>query len=329
MLALRIRVKLSNHVNNTYLHGTNFYKAVNLGGADKIENADQRVTADIEKFSHAIADLYSTIFKPVLDVILFTVKLTEVTGWQGVSIMYIYFFMSGFIKKNIMPSFGSLTAKESELEGYYRTAHQRIITNSEEIAFYDGSSKEKIIISNSLKSIFEHVSYFRYLKSFIDIFDGLLVKYWASIAGYGVLTAPFVWNIDDARNKTADVLTREYIRNIQYLNKLSTAVGDLVLVGNKVTTIAGYTSRVSELLEQVHKLSSSGNKPFTISSEKPIEKDDFARVESYIHDWISDWKIRCDKRNKGSEGVHINQVVGGGKYIQGDRIIFDKVDSLN
>ena len=92
MLALRIRVKLSNHVNNTYLNGTNFYKAVNLGGAEKIDNADQRVTADIEKFSHAIADLYGTIFKPVLDVILFTIRLTEVTGWQGISVRKKKFF---------------------------------------------------------------------------------------------------------------------------------------------------------------------------------------------------------------------------------------------
>ena len=241
--------------------------------------------------------------------------------------MYLYFILSGFIKKNIMPSFGSLTAKESELEGYYRTAHQRIITNSEEIAFYDGSKKEKIIISNSLKAIFDHVTYFRYLRSFVDVFDGLLVKYWASIAGYGVLSAPFIWNIDGARDKTADVLTREYIRNSQYLSKLSTAVGDLVLVGNKITTIAGYTSRVSELLEQVQRLTTSGNKPFKISQEKTIEKDDFARVENYIKDWIVDWKSRCDKRKRGTEGIEINQVVGGGTYIPGDRIIFEKVDS--
>lgn len=56
--------------------------------------------------------------------------------------MYGYFVLSGVIKRNIMPSFGKFVARESELEGYYRTAHQRIITNSEEIAFYDG--KEKI-----------------------------------------------------------------------------------------------------------------------------------------------------------------------------------------
>jgi ABC-type uncharacterized transport system fused permease/ATPase subunit len=75
--------------------------------------------------------------------------------------MYGYFFVSGLIKKSIMPSFGKLVAKESELEGQYRTAHQRLITNSEEIAFYNGSQKEKVIINKSLDLIFNHISYFR------------------------------------------------------------------------------------------------------------------------------------------------------------------------
>lgn len=329
MLALRIRVRLSKYVNDQYLSGTNFYKAVNLGGKNKIDNADQRVTADIEKFSHAISDLYSTIFKPVLDVILFTLKLIDVTGWQGVSIMYGYFFISGLLKRMIMPSFGKLIAKESELEGYYRTAHQRLITNSEEIAFYDGSAKEKIIITQSLQAIFEHVSYFRYLKSIVDVFDGLLVKYWASIAGYGVLSAPFIWNIGNARDKTAEVLTREYIRNSQYLNKLSTAVGDLVLVGNKVTTIAGYTSRVSELLEQVAKLNSAENKPFEISKEKPIIKEDFKQVQEEVSKWIAQWKQRCDERNQTHSTFDSIQINGGGKYVEGEYIKFEGVDIVS
>jgi ABC-type uncharacterized transport system fused permease/ATPase subunit len=92
------------------------------------------------------------------------------------------------------------------------------------------------------------------LKGFVDVFDGLLVKYWASIAGYATLSAPLIWNIKGSREKDAQILTRDYIRNSQFLGKLTEAVGDLVLVGNKITTIAGYTSRVSELLEQVENL---------------------------------------------------------------------------
>lgn len=55
--------------------------------------------------------------------------------------MYSYFVLSGVIKRVIMPSFGKMVAQESTLEGEFRTAHQRLITNSEEIAFYDGSAR--------------------------------------------------------------------------------------------------------------------------------------------------------------------------------------------
>jgi hypothetical protein len=74
------------------------------------------------------------------------------------------------------------------------------------------------------------------------------------------------------------------------------------LVGNKITVIAGmlyiiklgYTSRVSELLEQVEKLEKLGNKPFEIIEENPIKKEDFNdSVE--MHKWLGEWKSRCDK----------------------------------
>ena len=58
-----------------------------------------------------------------------------------------------------------------------RTAHNRLITNSEEVAFYDGSQKEKKIINNALQLICKHIAYARYVKAWIGVFDGLLIKY--------------------------------------------------------------------------------------------------------------------------------------------------------
>lgn len=67
------------------------------------------MTSDIEKFSTAISNLYTTVSKPLLDVILLTHKLIQITGWQGPAMMYAYFIVSGFIKKAIMPSFGRVS----------------------------------------------------------------------------------------------------------------------------------------------------------------------------------------------------------------------------
>lgn len=48
-----------------------------------LTNADQRITEDVEKFSFAIADLFSYTFKPLLDVILFTRSLSRIMGYKG------------------------------------------------------------------------------------------------------------------------------------------------------------------------------------------------------------------------------------------------------
>jgi len=273
-------------------------------------------------------------FKPLLDVVLFTYNLGNITGWQGPLIMYGYFVISAFIKKNIMPSFGKLVAKESELEGYYRTAHQRLITNSEEIAFYDGSKKERKIIESALKAIYSHVSYVRYLRGLIGIFDGLLVKYWASIIGYIVLASPLLLGLERTKAKGSEELTRDYIRNTQYLTNLAKAVGQLVLVGNKLTNIAGYTARVSELLEMVKYLNNVGNKPFELAADE-TKPEEFQEVHG-IHEWLSGWRSRCDAQHdtrialrRTSGGKVSSQVVGGGRLVEGDVIRFEGCDIVS
>ncbi len=79
-----------------------------MGGINRIDNADQRVTADIEKFCDGLSNLYTTIFKPVLDVILFTKKLTGLVGAQGPLLLFGYYGVSGIIKKFFMPAFGKV-----------------------------------------------------------------------------------------------------------------------------------------------------------------------------------------------------------------------------
>jgi ATP-binding cassette subfamily D (ALD) protein 3 len=352
IIALRFRVRLSEYVHDEYLEGVNFYKASNLSTSDggRIENADQRVTADIANFSDEIAKLYASSAKPLLDVILFTYKLGTIVGWQGPACMHLYFAFSAFIKKRIMPNLGKLVARESELEGYYRTAHNRVITNSEEIAFYNGASKEKTIINNALHQIYEHVSFHRYVRALIGVFDQLLIKYYASIAGYVTLTAPLVFNINDSRRLTSQELTRDYIRNSQYLGNLSTAVSDLIVVGNKLVSIAGYTSRVSELLEQVKLLKGTGNKPFTIKENvdsagngngntsgdddfgKPPRKESLHQLDG-VDDWVKQWKVRCDdqqeERYKIRESMDQSPVIGGGIVKYGSYIEFKNVDIVS
>jgi len=44
---------------------------------DRIKNADQLITVDVSKFSNSLAELYSNLAKPILDMVIFKSVLTS------------------------------------------------------------------------------------------------------------------------------------------------------------------------------------------------------------------------------------------------------------
>jgi ATP-binding cassette, subfamily D (ALD), member 3 len=56
--------------------------------------------------------LYLNFSKPVLDIILFSRKLSELVGWEGPLLTIGWYFVSGIVIRMISPPFGQLTAKE-------------------------------------------------------------------------------------------------------------------------------------------------------------------------------------------------------------------------
>jgi len=168
-------------------------------------------------------------------------------------------------------------------------AHQRLITNSEEIAFYDGSKREKEIISRLFMGVYHHAHYFNHLKFLVGIFDEFLVKYGASIIGYVILALPILQGRTGSKT-TAD-LTGDFVRNRQLLISLAKAIGQLIVLFNKglhltpvtistshsltfylVTMLAGLTARVAELLEMVKTLEGAGNAPFELRDDDTRQK---------------------------------------------------------
>jgi ATP-binding cassette subfamily D (ALD) protein 3 len=134
--------------------------------------------------------LYLNTVKPVLDIILFSKKLAELVGWQGPLLTFAWYGFSGFIIKNISPSFGKLTAVEQQLEGEYRAIHTELLAHSEEIAFYNGADWERISIDRGFSKLYSHINYVLKKKFWMGIFDSMLVKYGAVMIGYTVVGLP-------------------------------------------------------------------------------------------------------------------------------------------
>lgn len=64
-LALRYRTRLTHFIHEQYLSDMTFYGLSALD--DRIKNPDQLITVDVAKFSSSLAELYSNLAKPILD----------------------------------------------------------------------------------------------------------------------------------------------------------------------------------------------------------------------------------------------------------------------
>lgn len=87
-LKLRFRTNLSQYLYNEYLKGFTYYKMSNLD--NRIANADQLLTTDIDKFCESVTDLYSNICKPLLDIVIYVYRLTTNLGGTTPGILLLY-----------------------------------------------------------------------------------------------------------------------------------------------------------------------------------------------------------------------------------------------
>lgn len=271
-LSMLFRKRLTEHFNGKYLDKMIYYQICNLD--NRIRNPDQRLTQDIEKWSTTLANLYSNFSKPLLDIILFSRKLSELVGWEGPAMMIAWYFVSGVFIRFITPTFGKLVAKQQDLEGDFRACHSDLLNHSEEIAFYNGSKWEKKRINTAYDVLHNHIGKVMKARFYMGIFDSMITKYGAVLVGYTILGLPvFGRNKEEYLKQVADdpsQITRDYIRNSAMLINLAKAIGRVVVSYKEVQNLAGYTSLVYELEQVLRDLDQGKYKRNLVNSgEKP------------------------------------------------------------
>uniref|UniRef100_A0A3Q2QYI7 ATP-binding cassette, sub-family D (ALD), member 3a n=1 Tax=Fundulus heteroclitus TaxID=8078 RepID=A0A3Q2QYI7_FUNHE len=196
-LKLRFRERLTKKLYDQYLQGFTYYKMGNLD--NRIANADQLLTQDVEKFCNSVVDLYSNLSKPLLDIFLYIFKLTSAIGAQGPAVMMTYLLISGLFLTRLRRPIGKMTVAEQRFEGEYRYVNSRLITNSEEIAFYNGNMREKQTIHATFKKLVDHLHNFIFFRFSMGFVDSIIAKYVATVVGYLVVSRPFL-NLSDPRH---------------------------------------------------------------------------------------------------------------------------------
>ncbi|CAD7694908.1 unnamed protein product [Ostreobium quekettii] len=254
-IQLAFQEQMTKHLHLHYCSNRAYYAASTLGG---LTLADQRITEDVEKFASAISELYSYTVKPLLDVVLFTQALAPVMGYQTQLGLYLYYVCTALILRTTSPPLSMMVSQESGLAGSFRSAHQRLVANAEEVAYNDppGGATEQLVLNQHLHRLLRYTELSAFQRFLQKMTEGYLVKYFASCITLLVYAVPIYYQEPEMR-QSQDQLTQDYIRAMRLLQNTSRGIGDLIMVYKRVTTLAGHTSRVSELLEQVEQLSSA------------------------------------------------------------------------
>ncbi|TMW51549.1 hypothetical protein DOY81_003380 [Sarcophaga bullata] len=252
-LKLRFRTNLTHHLYNQYLTGYTYYKMSNLD--NRIANADQLLTTDIDKFCESATELYSNISKPVLDIFIYVYRLTVNLGGKTPSILMIYLLFAGVLLTRMRRPTGRLTVEEQKLEGEFRYVNSRLITNSEEVAFYQGNAREKLTLLASYSKLRSHLRKFLEFRVGMGIVDNIVGKYFASIVGFYAVSIPFFTpNHPLLSGENQGQRLQAYYTYGRMLIKLAEAIGRLVLAGREMTRLAGFTARMTELIKVLNDL---------------------------------------------------------------------------
>uniref|UniRef100_A0A914H5Y9 ABC transporter domain-containing protein n=1 Tax=Globodera rostochiensis TaxID=31243 RepID=A0A914H5Y9_GLORO len=266
-LKLRFRERLTHHFYAQYLNGFTFYKMTNLD--NRIANADQLLTQDVDRFCEGIVELYSNLSKPLVDVLLYVNRIGASIGWQAPLQLFVYLLFSGTALTYLRRPIGRMTVMEQQLEGDFRFVNSRLIVNSEEIAFYQGNERERVSVLNAFQRMITHLRSLVLFRFSIAFMDNIVAKYVATVVGWSTLSRPYFNEHNEGmmrKNKTE--LMQAYYTTGRMMVKLADALGRLALAGREMTRLAGFTARVDQLMSVLDDLEQGNYKRTMVGTEQ-------------------------------------------------------------
>ncbi|KAG8627407.1 hypothetical protein KVT40_004890 [Elsinoe batatas] len=244
-LSLQYRARLTQHIHSKYLSNMTFYTLSALD--DRIKNADQLITVDVSRFSNSLAELYSNLAKPVLDMVVYNWSLSRSVGGESLFAMSLLIQASAQLMRALTPPFGKYVADEARLEGEFRFQHSRLIDYSEEIALYDGAEAEKDTLDKGYFTLIKHVNRILRRRFYHGIMEDFVIKYFWGALGLMLCSVPVFFKVPGASGSTGD-RAEGLVTNRRLLVSSSDAFGRLMASYKEISQLAGYTSRVSSLL---------------------------------------------------------------------------------
>ncbi len=97
-------------------------------------------------------------------------------GGMGPASMLAYLAFSGVFLTTLRKPISRYTVVEQQLEGEFRYVNSRLITNSEEVAFYVGNKREQQVIENSFQRLVNHLRKSMQFRLTMGVIDNMVAK---------------------------------------------------------------------------------------------------------------------------------------------------------
>uniref|UniRef100_A0A6B2L0G9 ABC transporter domain-containing protein n=1 Tax=Arcella intermedia TaxID=1963864 RepID=A0A6B2L0G9_9EUKA len=287
-IALQFRTELTKFIHFNYIDGRVFYKILL---DKKLENLDQRTTADVELFCSTLTFIYGHLLKPFLDLLFLSHSLAKMMGFRQLFSFYAFFFISSAVLSVIKPNYSRLVSEQQRLEGFLRSDHARILQFSEEIAFVGGSDVERANCEKSYKILETQIDRSLWTHFWMDIIDGYVMKYGGSMMAYcAVIPSVFVnW-----KQMNSQQSVQHYLTVTTMLLGLGNALKDIMLSYKEVGKLEGLTNRVYELYNEIMEKRKEIKEEAKVRGEVPKNEVPVPGVVIRSPDIASIELINCD-----------------------------------
>lgn len=274
-LAIAFRTRLTDAALESYLGEDGetkqkiYYKLSNLD--DRIKNPDQMITVDIQRFSSALAAIYSNLAKPILDVVLYNYQLSQNVGAEGLVVLTLAVQASANLLRAVTPPFGKYTAEEAALTGSLRHSHSRLVEASEEVAFYGGEQAEKLLLERDYFALVKHINRVLRIRVWHGIVEEGIIKWLWGAFGLCICAIPVFAKLPGLDAGDHGSRTEGFVTNRRLLLSSSDAFGRVMYSYKELAELAGYTARVSQFFDTIEDVKKGKFEKALVSSAQSEE----------------------------------------------------------
>lgn len=252
-----LRINITNAVMDDYVPDNldpNYYSLLQISDSN-IKDPDQRTSTDISRLAGALASLPGQLLKPTLDLMLCAKELSKsgVGSGEGTLALGLIAHFSTIVLRFFSPPFAKLASERANLEGQLRSAHSKVVTNSEEIAFLKGHERELDYLDYCYYQLERFLKIEFRKKAIHEIAQTFIVKYFWGAAGLVLCSAPVF--INKYLGKEPDPsASGDFVTNRRLLLSASDSLDRLIYARRYILQVVGHASRVSEFQEALAKL---------------------------------------------------------------------------